>query len=460
MTVLQARLTRRIKLGYGVADLGAALSYGAVNTWLLYFLINIAGLSPFSAGLVFVLGRLFDALIDPVMGIYSDRRKARWGRLPFIRWGAVPLGLAFAALWALALFPLAPAGRFALALLLFMVFSFLYTVVQVPYMALTPELAPDYDERTSLSSYRAAFATFASLLAVAVPPLIVLAVAGGGDLASSSPLGWLALGGTFGLLTALPYLIMVATVPEPKRSVPAPGSSGPLREMRSAFGVHGFPSVFALFVAITVGVMVVSSMLPFYLESALRLPAERQPLVLGLLFGTAIVAFPLWTWVSERLGKRSALVLSLLLLAGFTLTLVWGSPGRGLGFLLTMAALAGASLSAVLLLPLAMLPDVVEFDELSGGRRREGLFYALFTFGQKSAGSLGVFANALAAALFGYRQGVVEQAPATVAAIEAMVGPVAAGVFVLAAVLAWRYPITRASHARARAELAAQAQSH
>ena len=170
MTAPQRPLPRRIKLGYGVADLGAALSYGAVNTWLLYFLINIAGLSPFRAGLVFVLGRLFDALLDPVMGIVSDRQRVRWGRKPWIRWGALPLGAAFAAMWALATLPLGQGGRFGLALLLFLLFSLLFTVVQVPYVALTPELAPDYDERTSLTSYRVAFATFASLLAAALPP--------------------------------------------------------------------------------------------------------------------------------------------------------------------------------------------------------------------------------------------------------------------------------------------------
>jgi GPH family glycoside/pentoside/hexuronide:cation symporter len=457
MTPSRPALPRRIKIGYGVADLGAALSYGTINTWLLYFLINIAGLSPFRAGLVFVLGRLFDALLDPVMGIFSDRRRNSWGRKPFIRWGAAPLGLAFAALWALASLPLAPGGRFALALLLFLLFSFLFTVVQVPYVALTPELAPDYDERTALSSYRVAFATFASLLAAAAPPWIVLAAARGGDLVTSPPGAWLALGLAFGLLTALPYLVMVATVPEPLRSADGNDGSAPIRlrtEVRSAFRAHGYPTIFALFVTVTVGVMVVSSMLPFYLESALRLEAARQPLVLGLLFGSAIAAFPLWTHLSTRWGKRATLVLSLLLLAGFTLLLVVASPGRSFALLLTLAALAGVSLSAVLLLPWAMLPDVVEFDELATGRRREGLLTALFTFGQKSAGSLGVFANALAAALFGYRPGVVEQAPATVAAIATMVGPVASGLFVLAALIAWRYPITRASHHEVRGALA------
>ncbi len=102
MAAPSVALSRKIKLGYGVADVGASPSYGAVNTWLLYFLINIAGMTPLLAGLVFVAGRLFDALLDPVMGVYSDRRKQRWERKVFIRWGAVPLGASFALMWAIA----------------------------------------------------------------------------------------------------------------------------------------------------------------------------------------------------------------------------------------------------------------------------------------------------------------------------------------------------------------------
>ena len=71
------------KLGYGVGDVGGTLSYVAINTWLLYFLINIAGLAPILAGTTFVLGRLFDAVLDPVMGILSDRWRPRFGRLIF-----------------------------------------------------------------------------------------------------------------------------------------------------------------------------------------------------------------------------------------------------------------------------------------------------------------------------------------------------------------------------------------
>ena len=87
------------RVAYGVSDMGASLTFVAINTWLLYALVNVAGVPPLWAGAVFVAGRLVDAFTDPVMGVLGDRWRDRVGRLPFLRWGAVPLGAAFAAVW-------------------------------------------------------------------------------------------------------------------------------------------------------------------------------------------------------------------------------------------------------------------------------------------------------------------------------------------------------------------------
>jgi len=447
-----AALPRRVRLGYGAGDLGGSLTFVAVNTWLLYYLVDIAGMRPLSAGLVFVLGRVFDALTDPLMGIVSDRLRWRLGRKPFIAWGAPWLGLAFLGLWALP--TLRPGHAFAVALASMLLFSLFYTVVQVPYIALTPELAPDYDERTALSSYRVAFGTLASLIAVAVPPAIVLRLSPGSVLAASAPRGWTLMGAVFALVTVLAYAWVSAAVPEPRRA-PAAGPREDLRDVRTVFAIPGYRELFSLFLAVTVGIMIVNSMLPFTLESALRIPGPQQTPVLGLLFACAIAAFPLWTWLSARIGKRLTLVLGLITLSLGLLPLTLAVPvGRVSASLLAMAVVAGAGLSAVMLLPWAMLPDVVEFDELTTGRRREGVVVALFTFGQKLAGSVGVFANAIAATVFGYVPGAAVQAAGTVRGLRAMTGPVAVAVFVVALLLTLRFPITRARHAAARRALA------
>lgn len=460
----QTRLPTSQAAAYGVAEMGASLTFVAVNTWLLYALVNVAGVPALWAGVIFVAGRLVDAVTDPIMGVLADRWRASLGRLVFLRWGAVPLGAAFAAIWWAP--PLAPGGAAVYGLVTFVLFGLLYSVVQVPTLALTPELAPDYDGRTALTSWRTGFGVVASMLAVAVPPILVLGVSGGSELAAAGPAGWRVMALVFGALAAAAYLLTAFVVREPKAPTVRAAPPGPLAAPSSgrgggwlsAFAAPGYRAIWLLFVVITVGMMVLNSMLPFFLESSLRLPGGSQTVVLGLLFGVAVLAFPGWSALSRRWGKRTALCTGLLLLAAAVLALVLLSPAGGLsGSLIVTTVLAGVGLAAVMMMPWAMLPDVVEFDALAQGRRREGLLYALFTFGQKAAGSAGVFANAIVASAFGYVQGSAMQSETTVAGIRMMAGPVAAGIFLVAALLVWTYPITRERHAAAQAALAEQA---
>lgn len=432
-----AQLSRREKLAFGVADIGASLTYVTINTWLLYFLINVVGLEPALAGLVFLLGRMFDAFSDPVMGVISDRLKSSIGRKPFILWGALPLGVSFALLWFI---PEASQNlKFLLATVYVLLFSLLYTIVQMPYMALIPELAPDYNERTSLSSYRAAFGTLASLLAVALPPII------------APYLGWPMVGILFGFISTSAYLIMALNIQEPKRAQVLTIKTSMLNEYRLVFNIFGFANIFVLFIIITIGLMIVNSILPFFLESALKINLADQPKVLGALFVIAILAFPLWNVIAARLDKRRSLILGLFIMAVGLLLLVAFSPvGTPSPYLWLMITITGIGLSSVILFPWAMLPDVVEFDELATGRRREGLVYAFFTFGQKIAGSIGVFANATVVSIFGYQPGSMTQSASTIAGIRWMAGPVAAFVLLVAIVFVVRFPISKAKHLEAQ----------
>lgn len=439
------RLSLGTKLGYGVADLGASLSYNAVNFFFLFFLVDIIGLRPGLAGAALLAGRLSDAVTDPLMGTLSDRTRSRYGRRkPYIWAGFVPFGVSFALLW---MIPDASQGvMFTLAASALALHAVVYTVVQVPYMALTPELAPEYAERTSLSSYRVGFGTLASLIAAAAPPLLVASLNGAAELPETSRFGWGAMGIVFGAVMSASYLLMALSVNEPKRS--AENVIQP--PLRSVLRVRGYLALVALFASVTLGLGIVSSMLPFYLAS-LRLEPDEQTLVLGLLFVVAIIALPLWNRVAAQRGKPTALALGLAVLIVGSLLIVLAVPPAGLSLALILAvALAGTGTGAALLFPWAMLPDVVEFDLLAHGARREGLLYAVFTFAQKSAFALGAALNALTLELARYDPNEPLSAQS---AIAWMVGPAAAVAFFVALLLAWRYPIRKADHDAARATL-------
>lgn len=449
-------LPRWRKLGYGVADFGASLSYNAINFFLLFFLVNILELRPALAGSVLLLGRTIDAITDPLMGLITDRTRSRWGRrMPYIWFGLLPLAASFALLWMI------PAGTqaamFIVAALALSLHTILFTVVQVPYLSLTPDLAPSYGDRTSLTSYRIGFGTLASLVAAAAPPLIVAAADPATELSQTSPEGWMMMGAAFAAAIAIAYTLMALLVREPKLERPERRPLALFGELKTALRIYGFLPLVLLFMVITLGLGVISSMLPFYLDSNLRLGAELQTVTLGLLFVTAILSLPLWNVLAGRTDKRSALAVGLVVLALALLLLVGLAPPGMSAYLLAMSTIAGVGVGAILLFPWAMLPDVVEFDELATGHRREGLVYAIFTFGQKVAFALGVFVNGQVQERTGYEPGALAQSDAAIAGIAFMVGPAAAVIFLVALLFLWRFPVSRARHEAAMRELKARA---
>ena len=445
-------LELRTRLQYGVAEVGASLSFVTISIFYLFFLINVAGLRPGLAGTVLLLGRGFDAVTDPLMGVLSDRTRSRWGRrMPFIRFGFVPLSASFALLW---LTPFTTdVHAFMYALASFTVFTLLYTLVQMPYLALTPELAPEYDARTSLSSYRVAFAVFASLLAAALPPVLIsINAAGQQPMLNAS--GWWLMGVSFAVIMSVAYALMAFSIHEPTQRTPA--NTRPLKLRKnysSALRIFGYREILGIYMLITLGLGVLQSSLPFYLNSNLRLGTSQQTLMQGLLFSMSIVALPLWTYLSRQKGKRFACAAGLLVISISLVLLVQTAPAGRVSFSLILLTLStGVGLSAITLLPWAMLPDVIEFDQLHNKQKREGLIYALFTFAQKIMIALSAFITGQTLEFVGYQQGVVQSGVA-LTGVRVLMGPVTAGVFVVTLLLVWRYPVTKARHAAVMARL-------
>jgi glycoside/pentoside/hexuronide:cation symporter, GPH family len=438
-------LRLRTKLSYAGCEVGGQLLYTGVNTWLLYYLVNVVRLRPLAAGLAFIVGRVVDAALDPVVGELSDRPSHRVRRLSWARWGMVPLAFSFVALWWL---PTLGGLTFLLAVLGFVLLSVTFTAVHMPVLALTPILAPSYDERTSLTSYRMALSVVVALVAVAAPPVLVLAFSGSSELAASSPGGWIAMGAAFGLASLLGYALVVTGAEEPPPIGTRASEPFTLRSVTTAFEQRTFRTGFVLFMLVTVALMIANSLLPFFFESVLGLSAAKQTLTLGALFGTAVVAIPGWAIAAEHVGKARAFVAGLVVQSAGLLGIAGLQPGIAEAAVFwPLIVLNGIGVSAVMFLPWTIIPDVVEFDELATGRRREGLLYSLFTFGQKLAGSIGVFATAIVATVFGYQEGTASQGPTTVRGLALAIGPLTAVVYGLAIVVLLRLRITRDSHA-------------
>ncbi|PSF38869.1 MFS transporter [Aphanothece hegewaldii CCALA 016] len=159
------------KLAYGTGDFGPAITANILVFYLLFFLTEVAGLSPGRAGLVLMIGKIADAINDPFIGVLSDRTQSKWGRrLPWMLLGAIPFGLIYYLQWLVPRFSddqnINSWGLFAYYVFIGIVFNLAYTMINLPYQALTPELTLDYQERTNLNSFRFAFSIGGSILSL------------------------------------------------------------------------------------------------------------------------------------------------------------------------------------------------------------------------------------------------------------------------------------------------------
>lgn len=173
MTINQSSepLELTTKLAFGAGDIGPALTANLLVFFLLPFFTNVAGLAPSLAGSILLIGKVSDAINDPIIGILSDRTRTKWGRrLPWILLGAIPFGVVFFLQWIVPTFSsdnqLNQTLLFIYYIAIGVIFNLCYTAVNLPYQALTPELTQDYNERTSLNSFRFSFSIGASILSL------------------------------------------------------------------------------------------------------------------------------------------------------------------------------------------------------------------------------------------------------------------------------------------------------
>ena len=203
--IANSRLTFLHKLLYGSGDWGLSSTGMLRSVFYAIYLTDVVGLDARIGSFAALAGIIWDAINDPLVGMISDRVRTKRGRrLPFLLWFGIPFGLSFVLLW------WAPpwTSQWALAIhitLAFIIADTMSTLISIPFLSLTPELTSDYDERTTLTSFRSFFQLTSALAVVIFAPMIVDAVMAAG---ASQQQGFLVVGAIFGGLAIPPYLIM------------------------------------------------------------------------------------------------------------------------------------------------------------------------------------------------------------------------------------------------------------
>jgi GPH family glycoside/pentoside/hexuronide:cation symporter len=446
----QRRLSTTHKGVYALGDHTVNLVLSAVSLLYFKFLMEHGDLSPLLAGLVVWIARIIDAFTDPGMGRLSDRTRWRSGRRrPYFLIGVIPFGLFFALMWWSVPFE-SEVARFAYYASIYACLSLAMTCISVPYLALIPEMATDYDERTSLNTFRSIAAVFGTLAAVGMKPI---ADSMGGD----GP-AWEYTAALTALWLVVPWIAVYSVSFER----PVYGKSTPLSFLEGirALAAHrAYRILSSLYILARVAVDLIGAMLLLYFAYSIEREGDFAP-TLALFLTIVILSLPIWLAVARKHDKRALFIAGAGWWSAIQIVLFFADGSWPRWLLFAVPSLAAIGYAVAEMMPWAMLGDVIDEDELETGERREGMYVGFFTFLRKIGGATAVLLMGLVLQLAGFEGDAEpgEQTEIALLSIRTMTSLVPMAILLLAIAFATRYPVTRKAHAKTVDELARRRQ--
>lgn len=458
------RLPLGTKIAYGFGSVAYGVKDGGFAYFLLLFYSQVIGVDAWLVTVAIGAALVVDAISDPIVGYWSDNLHSKWGRRhPFLYASAIPVAATYYLLWN------PPVGwsneaLFWYLLSLAILIRTFITFNETPSSALTPELTANYDERSTLISWRLFFGwtggnAMSVMMFLAIFPAFATATATGQfnreayalyGVIAAALIGISILGSALGTHARIPYL----KAPPPKRRL----TLGLI--FKEVFETLANRSFVALFVANVFGSIAagMSAALSFYIATYFWkfTPLEIGGLTLGV-FLSAIIGAVMAPIVTRTLGKkRGATIIGMIAFLGAPFPIVLklmglldaSTPTFVYLFVLIAGIIDVGLIICFQILAAAMMADLVEQSELKTGRRSEGTFIAAATFIRKMVSGLGVAAATTVLALAGLKAGAKPEdvSPETVWRLGAFYVPVILSLWMAMMAAIAFYRLDRAEH--------------
>ena len=402
MSTITNKVSLGQKIAFGVGMLANQM-FPAVIGIFIVVLVQDLGFPGWMWGVISLVPRLFDAITDPIMGYISDNTKSRWGRRrQYVFIGAILMGIAFIFMW-----QLFRENSLDYNFWYFLLWSFVFylglTIFSVPYVAMGYEMSDDFHERTSIMAVAQWIGQWAWVIApwfwviMYDPEWYATA-----DVAVRELAVWVGI--IFAICAMVPAIFInsSSTVNENYSALTIKNIGGSLKEIGNNF-VEAFKSVpfkklcfatFFVFNAFNTVASFTFFIIVYYLFNGDAAAAGIWPTLFGSIGAlvTTFLVIPIVAKMSKVLGKKKAFMVSQgISVVGYIMLWFLFIPGKPYLFLFALPFFS-FGIGGLFTLMMSMTADVIDLDELKTGKRREGVFGAIYwwmvKFGFGIAGGL------------------------------------------------------------------------
>ena len=448
-TTRDSSLTKRALFAYAVPAAPVQFLFMLFLFMYLKFASDSLGASTALVGTIFLVARVWDAVSDPLVGNLSDRTQSRLGRRrSWLLGSALPILVFGVMAWSP---PESLSGGALTAWIAVSVVGFYtaYTGFDVPHMALGAEITFDRQSRNRVFGARQFSVAFAMLLSAGAVQILV------DDSGGRTSAMWLALGA--GIVTVAAVVYSVFTLPPERADFMGRGGGNPFRALRDVWSNrHARLLLFVYFIE-SLGTGAIGMLIPFLLDDVMEMPKLTGP-ILGLTFVLALLSIPGWVMLARRYEKRRLWLAAMLASSvGFGLMLLMGKGTWPL--MLVSATIIGLCQSCGNVLGQALKAEIVDFDEYETGERKEGAYFAAWSFVRKLAAGIMVFIVGLVLEVVGY----VPDGPQPDEVktwILILVGAMPMAGYLIGSAAFFRFGLSESEHARIRVELDSRQQAN
>ncbi|MCI6019872.1 MAG: glycoside-pentoside-hexuronide (GPH):cation symporter [Clostridiales bacterium] len=381
-TVSADKVGLRTKILYAMGNVYGGGGFQLVGFLYSIFLSDTIGLNMAYIPFVMLAGKIWDGITDPLMGRITDKTRSKWGRRrPYFLFGSIAVLISYVLLFAPVSFE-SQSMLLAYAILSYMTFSTIWTVVMVPYFAFGAEITLDYNERTRVMSVSTCFSLFGSILASSVPTLIINSF-------PTSKQGYTVMAVVFGAIFGISVLCVFFSKKEVVREDTNTEKVSFFKSFINALKIRSFRAYVGMFIFGMLGMDIISMIMAYYTRYYLRKDGILA-LCLTTALLTQLVCIPLWTKVANKYSKRTAYMTGGILVSAMGVCLFFLPKTISLPVIIVMIIAISIGLAAVMFIPHTILGDIVDIGEFAYGKRQEGTYSGFATFIRKISSGIGL----------------------------------------------------------------------